>query len=296
MAEQITAEMVKALRERTGAGMMECKKALVEAKGDMTAAEDIIAKSGSRKADKSASRTAAQGRIAIASSPTSAVMIEINCETDFVARDEGFAQFCQAVADLALAKDCQNVESLMALPFDSTGNVEEARKAIIVRIGENIQIRRLHVMKAQAKQRIGSYIHNARIGTLILLEGGNEELAKDLAMHVAAMKPQFISPSEIPQAIVQKEHEIFMERAKQSGKPENILEKIVQGQLQKQANEICLLGQPFFKDPDKTIEALVKSLNASILSMIRFEVGEGIEVIKKSFEEEVMEQARGSKQ
>ncbi len=296
MAEQITAEMVKALRERTGAGMMECKKALVEAKGDMTAAEDIIAKSGSRKADKSASRTAAQGRIAIASSPTSAVMIEINCETDFVARDEGFAQFCQAVADLALAKDCQNVEALMALPFDSTGNVEEARKAIIVRIGENIQIRRLHVMKAQAKQRIGSYIHNARIGTLILLEGGNEELAKDLAMHVAAMKPQFISPSEIPQAIVQKEHEIFMERAKQSGKPENILEKIVQGQLQKQANEICLLGQPFFKDPDKTIEALVKSLNASILGMIRFEVGEGIEVIKKSFEEEVMEQARGSKQ
>lgn len=296
MAEQITADMVKALRERTGAGMMECKKALVEAKGDMTAAEDIIAKSGSRKADKSASRTAAQGRIAIASSPTSAVMIEINCETDFVARDEGFAQFCQAVADLALAKDCQNVEALMALPFDSTGNVEEARKAIIVRIGENIQIRRLHVMKAQAKQRIGSYIHNARIGTLILLEGGNEELAKDLAMHVAAMKPQFISPSEIPQAIVQKEHEIFMERAKQSGKPENILEKIVQGQLQKQANEICLLGQPFFKDPDKTIEALVKSLNASILGMIRFEVGEGIEVIKKSFEEEVMEQARGSKQ
>lgn len=296
MAEQITAEMVKALRERTGAGMMECKKALVEAKGDMTAAEDIIAKSGSRKADKSASRTAAQGRIAIASSPTSAVMIEINCETDFVARDEGFAQFCQTVADLALAKDCQNLEALMAMPFDSTGNVEEARKAIIVRIGENIQIRRLHVMKAQAKQRIGSYIHNARIGTLILLEGGNEELAKDLAMHVAAMKPQFISPSEIPQAIVQKEHEIFMERAKQSGKPENILEKIVQGQLQKQANEICLLGQPFFKDPDKTIEALVKSLNASILGMIRFEVGEGIEVIKKSFEEEVMEQARGSKQ
>lgn len=296
MAEQITAEMVKTLRERTGAGMMDCKKALVEAKGDMAAAEDIIAKSGNRKADKSASRTAAQGRISIASSPTSAVMIEINCETDFVARDDGFVQFCQAVADLALAKDCQNVETLLALPFDSTGSVEEARKAIIVRIGENIQIRRLHVVKAQAKQRIGSYIHNSRIGTLILLEGGNEELAKDLAMHVAAMKPQFISPSEIPQEIVQKEHEIFMERAKQSGKPENILEKIVQGQLQKQANEICLLGQPFFKDPDKTIEALVKSLNASILSMTRFEVGEGIEVIKKSFEEEVMEQAGRSKQ
>ena len=294
MAEQITAEMVKNLRERTGAGMMECKKALVEAKGDMSAAEDIIAKSGSKKADKSASRTAAQGRIVIANSHTSAVMIEINCETDFVARDEGFIQFCQNVADVALAKECQNVETLLGLPFDNTGNVEEARKAIIVRIGENIQIRRLHFMKAQTKQRIGSYIHNSRIGTLVLLEGGNEDLAKDLAMHIAAMKPQYISASEIPQAIVEKEHAIFMERAKESGKPDNILEKIVQGQLQKQANEICLLGQPFFKDPDKTIEALLKTLNANILSMLRFEVGEGIEVVKKSFEEEVME-ARGSK-
>lgn len=294
MAEQITAEMVKNLRERTGAGMMECKKALVEAKGDMSAAEDIIAKSGSKKADKSASRTAAQGRIVIANSHTSAVMIEINCETDFVARDEGFIQFCQNVADVALAKECQNVETLLGLPFDNTGNVEEARKAIIVRIGENIQIRRLYFMKAQTKQRIGSYIHNSRIGTLVLLEGGNEDLAKDLAMHIAAMKPQYISASEIPQAIVEKEHAIFMERAKESGKPDNILEKIVQGQLQKQANEICLLGQPFFKDPDKTIEALLKTLNANILSMLRFEVGEGIEVVKKSFEEEVME-ARGSK-
>lgn len=296
MAEQITAEMVKNLRERTGAGMMECKKALVEAKGDMSAAEDIIAKSGSKKADKSASRTAAQGRIAIANSHTSAVMIEINCETDFVARDEGFVQFCQKIAELALTKECQNVETLLTLPFEDASSVEEARKAIIVRIGENIQIRRLHFMKAEAKQRIGSYIHNARIGSLVLLEGGNEELAKDLAMHIAAMKPQFISPTEIPQAIVEKEHAIFMERAKQSGKPDNILEKIVQGQLQKQANEICLLGQPFFKDPDKTIESLLKSMNASILAMLRFEVGEGIEVIKKSFEEEVMEQARGSKQ
>lgn len=291
----ITAEMVKNLRERTGAGMMECKKALVEANGDMSQAEDIIAKSGNKKADKSASRTAAQGRIAIANSHTSAVMIEINCETDFVARDNGFIQFCQAVADLALAKECQSVDTLLSLPFDSSGNVEEARKAAIVRIGENIQIRRLHLVKAESMQRIGSYIHNARIGTLVLLEGGNEELAKDLAMHIAAMKPQYISPTEIPAAIVEKEHAIFMERAKQSGKPDNILEKIVQGQLQKQANEICLLGQPFFKDPDKTIESLLKSLNAKVISMLRFEVGEGIEVVKKSFEEEVMEQARGSK-
>lgn len=291
----ITAEMVKNLRERTGAGMMECKKALVEANGDMSQAEDIIAKSGNKKADKSASRTAAQGRIAIANSHTSAVMIEINCETDFVARDNGFIQFCQAVADLALAKECQSVDTLLSLPFDSSGNVEEARKAAIVRIGENIQIRRHHLVKAESMQRIGSYIHNARIGTLVLLEGGNEELAKDLAMHIAAMKPQYISPTEIPAAIVEKEHAIFMERAKQSGKPDNILEKIVQGQLQKQANEICLLGQPFFKDPDKTIESLLKSLNAKVISMLRFEVGEGIEVVKKSFEEEVMEQARGSK-
>ncbi|HRE32395.1 MAG TPA: translation elongation factor Ts, partial [Candidatus Berkiella sp.] len=168
---------------------------------------DLIAKSGNKKADKSASRTAAQGRIAIANSHTNAVMIEVNCETDFVARDDSFVQFCQAVADLALAKDCQDVDSLLALPFEGAGTVEDARKAIIVRIGENIQIRRLTSYKAQTKQRIGSYIHNARIGTLVLIEGGNEEIAKDLAMHIAAMKPQFIAPNEIPEAIVAKEKE-----------------------------------------------------------------------------------------
>jgi elongation factor Ts len=288
----VTAAMVKELRERTGAGMMECKKALVEANGDMETAEDIIAKSGHKKAAKSASRTAAEGRIVIASNPQNAAVVEINCETDFVARDENFVQFAQQIAEKVLATSIVDTDKLLEASMDGK-TIEDARKNLITRLGENIQIRRMKVMNAQPSQRIGQYVHNARIGTLVLVEGGDDALAKDLAMHVAAMKPQFVSQDEVPAKTIAKEKEIMMERAKQSGKPENILEKIVEGQLQKHLNELCLIGQPFFKDPDQTVTQLLKSKNAKVLQMIRFEVGEGIEVVKKSFEEEVA-QARGS--
>ncbi|MBS0286323.1 MAG: elongation factor Ts [Proteobacteria bacterium] len=294
MAE-VTAAMVKDLRERTGAGMMECKKALVEANGDMQAAEEIIAKSGHKKAAKTASRTAAEGRIVIATNPQAAIVLEVNCETDFVARDESFVKFAQSVATLALDKNVLDIEKLNETALEANQSVEEVRKALIARLGENIQVRRLSELKAQANERIGSYVHNARIGTLVLVSGGNEQLAKDLAMHIAAMRPQFIKIEDVPENIVAKEKEIMLERAKQSGKPENILEKIVQGMLHKHFGEVCLTGQPFFKDPDQTIGALLKANNANVLKMIRFEVGEGIEVVKKSFEEEVMAQARGSK-
>ncbi len=290
----ITAAMVKELRERTGAGMMDCKKALVEANGDMQAAEEIIAKSGHKKAAKSASRTAAEGRIVIATAPSVAAVVEINCETDFVARDDNFVQFCQQVSEKALNSGITDVEKLSEQILDGKLSVEDTRNNLITRLGENIQVRRIYLMKAEAGQRIGSYVHNARIGTLVLIEGGDDALAKDLAMHVAAMKPQYVTFEDIPENVVAKEKEILTEVAKKSGKPDNILEKIVAGQLHKHLGELCLTGQPFFKDPDQTIGALLKSKNAKALNMIRIVVGEGIDVQKKSFEEEVMAQARGS--
>jgi elongation factor Ts len=290
---EITASMVKELREKTGAGMMECKRALQEANGDMQAAEDVIAKSGHRKAAKSASRTAAQGKITMAVSARVALMLEINCETDFVARDENFSHFCDLVAKKALENNTDNIEALLAMPIENHGSIEEARQALIARIGENIQIRRAILFHASEKEQIGSYVHQTRIGVLTLLEGGSPELAKDLSMHIAAMRPQYMTPSDVPESVIAREKAIFAEVAKQSGKPDNIIEKMIAGQLQKYLAEICLVGQPFFKDPDKNIEALLKSHSASLKKMSRFEVGEGIEMNKKSFEEEVAE-ARGS--
>lgn len=289
----ITAAMVKDLRERTGAGMMECKKALVEANGVMETAEDIIAKSGHRKAAKTASRTAAQGKIVIAASDKACALLEVNCETDFVARDENFSHFCDEIAKIAVDNNTSEVETLLALPGAGHATIEAARQALIARIGENIQIRRIALFRATGNELIGRYLHQTRIGVLVILEGGNEALAKDLAMHIAAMKPQFMTPEQVPEDIISRQKAIFVDIAKQSGKPDNIAEKMVQGQLQKHLAEICLTGQPFFKDPDQTIGALLKANKATIKQMIRFEVGEGIEVIKKSFDEEVAE-VRGS--
>jgi elongation factor Ts len=289
----ITAAMVKDLRERTGAGMMECKKALVEANGVMETAEDIIAKSGHRKAAKTASRTAAQGKIVIAGSDKACALLEVNCETDFVARDENFSNFCDEVAKIAVETNTSEVDALLALPGAGHATIEAARQALIARIGENIQIRRMALFQATGNDLIGRYLHQTRIGVLVVLDGGNEALAKDLAMHIAAMKPQFMTPEQVPEDIIARQKAIFVDIAKQSGKPDNIAEKMVQGQLQKHLAEICLTGQPFFKDPDQTIGALLKANKATIKQMIRFEVGEGIEVIKKSFDEEVAE-VRGS--
>lgn len=289
----ITAAMVKDLRERTGAGMMECKKALVEANGVMETAEDIIAKSGHRKAAKTASRTAAQGKITIAGSGKACALVEVNCETDFVARDENFSNFCDEVAKIAVETNTSEVDALLALPCSGHATIEAARQALIARIGENIQIRRIALFQAAGNDLIGRYLHQTRIGVLVVLDGGNDALAKDLAMHIAAMKPQFMTPEQVPEDIIARQKAIFVDIAKQSGKPDNIAEKMVQGQLQKHLAEICLTGQPFFKDPDQTIGALLKANKATIKQMIRFEVGEGIEVIKKSFDEEVAE-VRGS--
>lgn len=289
---EITATMVKELRERTGAGMMECKKALVEAKGDIKQAEEIIAKSGHKKVAKSAGRTAAEGKIVIASTHNRAVMLEINCETDFVARDENFSKFAQQISDIALTKKLDDMDQLVAAQINNT-TVEQTRQELIARLGENIQVRRIQAIDASSSQKIGAYVHLTRIGALVLIEGGTDELAKDLAMHIAAMKPQYIAFEDVPADIVAKEKEIQMVIAEKSGKPANIIEKIVAGQLQKKFNEICLLGQAFFKDPDQSIGQYLSKNKASVKSFTRFEVGEGIEVIKKSFEEEVMEQARG---
>jgi elongation factor Ts len=295
MAE-ITANMVNELRRRTGAGIMECKKALQEAQGELEVAEDIIAKSGSRKAAKSAAKTAAEGRIIITQSDKIGIMIEINCQTDFVAREETFINFTQQVAKIALDNQVTSLEALLEIPFDSeTESVEVARQNMVAKIGENIQIRRLVTFNLTGNQYLGSYVHNAKMAAMVILEGGTPELAKDMAMQVVANKAQYIKPEDVPAAVTDKEKDILIERSKQSGKPADIAEKMVQGQLKKYLDEICLVGQPFFKDPEKVISAVLKAGNAQVKQIVRFEVGEGIEVIKKSFEEEVMEQVKGSR-
>jgi len=290
---QITASMVKDLREKTGAGMMECKKALVEANGDMQQAVDIIAKSGHRKAAKSASRTAAEGKILTAQSEHYAVLIEVNSETDFVARDEHFNEFCQKVAQVMLRQNVNSIEDLLTQPINGDDSIEEARLKLIAKLGENIQVRRVHKIHIQPNQVVGEYVHHSRIGALALVDGSDQQIAKEMAMHIAAMRPEYLSSNQIPAEVVAKEKEIFMEKAKESKKPANILEKIIEGQLKKYFSEICLDGQPFFKDQDKSVGEVLKAAQCTVVEMARFEVGEGIEVTKKSFEEEVMEQARG---
>lgn len=285
----ITASMVKELRERTGAGMMECKAALTEAKGDLSEAETVIAKSGHKKAAKKAGRVAAEGMVCIklSTNKTEAALVEVNSETDFVARHPDFQAFVSSTADLVLNHKEENLANLSAL--------EEARQGLIAKLGENIVARRA-VYYATDKNNIGQYIHfGSKIGVIVEIEGGDEALAKDLAMHIAASKPEFIRIDQVPAAETAKMKDIFMAQVESSGKPQAIKEKIVEGQLNKHFSEICLMGQAFFKDTDKTIGVLLKEKQANILRFTRFEVGEGIEVAKLSFHEEVMAQVQGSK-
>jgi elongation factor Ts len=285
----ITADSVKQLRERTGAGMMECKKALVETHGDLDAAADLMRKTGMAKADKKASRVAAEGTVAIQRNGASAVLVEVNCETDFVARSDEFQAFAQELAKAALAGSSETVESLLGTSQGSS-SLEDARRALIAKLGENISVRRFS--KVTAPGALGTYIHGARIGSLVALEGGDEALARDLAMHVAAVNPAFIDASDVPASVLDKERDILTEQTKGEKKPPDIIAKMVEGRLRKYLAEITLLGQPFVKDPDTTVEKLVKKAGAKVVKFVRYEVGAGIEKKQDDFVGEVMAQVK----
>jgi len=288
----VTASMVKALRERTGAGMMECKKALVETNGDLDAAAEELRKSGQAKADKKASRVAADGRIVIATDGGKAVIAEINSETDFVAKDENFIGFAESVAAAALSSGTSDVEKLVSQPLDGKKTLEEARTELVSKVGENISVRRVAIV--EGKGPIGHYTHGARIGAVVVLEGGDEELARDIAMHVAASSPICIDEQGVPAETLDRERRIFSEQAADSGKPPEIVEKMVSGRIAKFLKEITLVGQPFVKDPDVPVSKLLKDAGASVASFVRFEVGEGIEKKADNFVEEVMAQVKGT--
>ncbi|MGD8803171.1 MAG: translation elongation factor Ts [Gammaproteobacteria bacterium] len=292
---QITAAMVKELRERTGSGMMECKKALQETDGDIDAAIENMRKAGLAKADKKAGRVAAEGRIAIKISEDgrSAVIVEVNCETDFVSGGEDFMTFVNEVADTALANKPESIDALLELSADSAQTIEEKRKSMVSKIGENIQVRRFQIMNATAGT-FGSYLHGTRIGVLLEMENGNEELIKDIAMHIAASKPTCVTEDQVPAEMLEKEREILIAQAQDSGKPQDIIEKMVDGRIRKYLAEITLVGQPFVKDPDKTVGSLLKDEGADVKGFVRYEVGEGIEKKQENFADEVMAQVKAS--
>ncbi|MEQ8233421.1 MAG: translation elongation factor Ts [Gammaproteobacteria bacterium] len=289
----ITASMVKELRERSGAGMMECKKALVETDGDIEAAIEHLRKSGAAKAAKKAGRIAAEGAIVVAGDASGAVMVEVNSETDFVANDDNFTRFADTVAAAALAAGPADVEALRALPVEGGETVEQLRAALVAKIGENIDVRRFVRMPAEAGH-IESYLHGKRIGVLVAMQGGSSELARDVAMHIAASNPVCVSEAEVPAELLEKEREIHLAQAAESGKPPEIVEKMVTGKLKKFIGEVTLEGQPFVKDPDQTVGKLLKQNAANVTAFVRYEVGEGIEKKEENFAEEVMAQARGT--
>lgn len=291
----ITAALVKELRERTQAGMMECKKALVETNGDIEAAIEYMRKAGLAKADKKSGRTAAEGAIVSRTTDDrkAAVVVEINCETDFVTKGDDFQNFADEVADLAIKNLPDDIDGLLNLKMASGDTIADATKALIAKIGENITVRRY--VKAQTDTGvIGTYLHGSRIGVVTTLSGGNEELAKDIAMHVAASKPVCVSSEQVSQDVIEKEKEIYSAQAAESGKPAEIIEKMVMGRINKFLKEITLLGQPFVKDPDMTVEKLLKDANAIVESFYRLEVGEGVEKKEENFADEVMAQVKGS--
>lgn len=292
----ITAAMVKELRERTGAGMMECKKALVEADGDIEAAIEAMRKSGQAKAAKKSGRIAAEGVVMIEIAPGAkqGVLVEINCETDFVAKDDNFGTFAAAVARTALASDATDAAVLAEMPLagDPATTVNGAREALIAKIGENVQVRRL-VRFDDAQGTLYSYRHGVRIGVVVDLVGGNETLGRDIAMHIAASNPLCVSADQVPAETLEKEREIFRAQALDSGKPANIVDKMIEGRVRKFLEEVTLLGQAFVKDPETTVEKLLKQAGAEVRRFARIEVGEGIEKRTENFAEEVMAQVRG---
>ncbi|MDH5259021.1 MAG: translation elongation factor Ts [Gammaproteobacteria bacterium] len=287
----MSASMVKELRERTGAGMMECKKALVETDGDIDAAIEMMRKSGMAKADKKAGRVAAEGTVVIKSMPGATAIVEVNSETDFVANGDEFQNFAKGIAECVLADKPADVDALNGCTMASGSTVDETRRALISKLGENIAVRRFKLIESAGT--VGSYLHGSRIGVVVTMDGGEESLAKDLAMHVAASRPACISEEQVSKDILDKEREIFSAQAKESGKPEEIVAKMVEGRIKKFLKEITLVGQPFVKDPDTTVEKLLKANNATVTGFERFEVGEGIEKKSENFAEEVMAQVKG---
>lgn len=287
----ISPSMVKTLRERTGAGMMDCKKALVAADGDMDKAAEALRKSGQAKADKKAGRVAADGRVVVASDDGGAAVVEVNSETDFVAKDENFVAFAEAVTAAALASGAEDVDALSALMLEDGRSVEQARTELVAKVGENISVRR--VAQLATSGELGVYVHNARIGAVVALSGGDAELARDVAMHISATNPECIDEAAVPQDVLERERRILTEQAQESGKPAEIVGKMVDGRLAKFLKEITLVGQPFVKDPDQTVGKLLKAADANVTGFIRFEVGEGIEKKEENFAEEVMRQVKG---
>ncbi len=285
----ITAAMVKELRERTGSGMMECKKALTETGGDIEAAIELMRKNGQAKADKKADRAAAEGVLLVRNDDKFGVIVEVNCETDFVTKNQDFIDFSNKVADLAFDKKACSVEDLADITIDGV-SLEEVRKNLIVKIGENITVRR--VAGIHANGTIGAYAHGIRIAALVDVEGGNADLPRDIAMHIAASNPVCVDATGVPADLLQKERDIFTAQAEESGRPADIQEKMIEGRIRKYLEEVTLVGQSFVKDPDMTIEKLLKSESAKVNSFVRLELGEGVEIVESDFAAEVMEQLK----
>lgn len=289
--------MVQALRARTGAGMMDCKRALEAAEGNLDIAAEAMRKSGQIQAEKKSGRIAAEGLIVIKSQSVRgpAVMLEVNCETDFVARDENFKQFAEKAAQYALDHQINNIESLLDHQFvASDESIGKARETLVAKLGENIQLRRLHVVVPQTDTILGFYVHMGRIGAIVELKGGDEQLAKDLALHIIANNPTVISADEIAEQIVLKEREILMAQSQGSGKPQAVIDKIVEGRLNKFRDEMSLLGQAFVKDSTIRVRQLLENTGAKVISFVRFAVGEGIEKPTEDFAEAVMAQVKSS--
>ena len=287
----ISASMVKELRERTGAGMMECKKALQESNGNIDSAIELLRTSGQAKAEKKAKRVAAEGKIVIKNNLANAVIVEINSETDFAANDSNFTDFANSIADALLQNEISDINSLNDLKLSDDVSIEEARTNLISKIGENISIRRFD--KIHQAVNIGEYSHGSRIGVIVSLDKSDPDLAKDIAMHIAASNPICLDEEDVPKDLVSREKRIFLEQASSSGKPPEIIEKMVEGRMKKFFKEITLLGQSFIKDPDISIRGLLDKSEAKVQSFIRYEVGEGIEKKEENFADEVMKQIKG---
>jgi len=290
----ISAAMVKDLRERTGLGMMECKAALTETHGDMNAAIDLLRKKAGAKVEKKAGRTAAEGAVGVYLSADRklAALVEVNSETDFVAKGDDFQAFANAVAAAIAKHNPADVSAVNDIKLDSGETVAKTREGLVAKLGENIGVRRFVRLAAKSGQ-VASYVHGRKIGVLVEVAGGDDTLAKDIAMHIAASKPECVSKEQVPAELIAKEKEIFSAQAAQSGKPANIIEKMVEGRINKFLAEITLLGQPFVKDPDSSVEKLLKAKGATVAGFTRYEVGEGIEKKTGDFAAEVMAQVKG---